>query len=168
MITLDPHTISEKVRQNDYPADWRVFRARRNQDQTCSGYLFFLALGAFIGMIAAFVTRLPTLAWLIGLGIFVGLSAWLIFTQRREGRSLLVILPEGVVECPGEKNAKETILQFDKIRHMDSENVYWLNIYGYHGEYTKWEIDSEYGDLVIIGGNIISAYQYYQQRAQHQ
>src|SRR5581483_10076291 len=107
---------------------------------------------------------------------------WLISRSLRQRRSLLVILPEGVVECYEGKIANITTLEFEKIQHMDREThnsdfnngraisyvtSSWLNIYGYHGEYTKWDIGSNYGDPIDIEGKIFAAYQYYRQQKQY-
>ncbi len=120
------------------------------------------------------------LAALLVAGLFVCGAVGIILRGVAEGRSLLVLLPEGVVECyRGEMNKiavlsfsavqkmnldKQTTIRSDREGFTSSRTNYWLNVYDRRGGYVKWNIRTCYGDLVVIGGNIIAAFEYYQRQ----
>ncbi len=109
---------------------------------------------------------------LIALGVLLllgGLFIWgaiaVIRSAIKEGRSLPVLLPEGVVECYRGKTDKTTALRFDRIRRMDmntqtvvttdsegkrhSSTNYWLNVYDTAARYQKWGLRQTYGDPIV-------------------
>jgi hypothetical protein len=151
------------------------------------GLVVFLLVAASVG-IPGSSDALPSLLIVPGVLLLGGLCIWGAIAARRsaikDGRSLLVLLPEGVVECYRGEADKITALRFDRIRRMDmntqtvistdskgdthSSTSYWLNVYDTAGRYQKWDLRNTYGDPIVIGGNIIAAYEYYrQQPSQH-
>lgn len=180
-----PHRVIERVQQKDYPPDWSVFQSKGGMKFAIGISVTLLCTGIIATLSFLPLIRLSIIAMCIGLLLPTGCvawSTWLISSSLLQRRSLLVILPEGVVECYEGKIANTTTLEFEKIQHIDREThnstinngrvisyitSSWLNIYGYHGEYTKWDIDSDYGDPIDIEGKIVAAYQYYRQQQQY-
>src|SRR6266702_8782524 len=152
------------------------------------GLVVFLGVAAAVGSLGSSNALLSLLIALGALLLVGGLCLWgalaILRFARNEGRSLLVLLPEGVVECYRGKADKITALRFDRIRRMDmntqtvvstdsdgsrrSSTSYWLNVYDTAGRYQKWDLRTTYGDPVVIGGNIIAAYEYYRQQLSQQ
>ncbi len=194
---FDPGMVITSVQRNQYSPDWRIMRGKSHMGCAVVGAVLLLCFGGFVVFlgVAAAVGSLGSsnalLSLLIALGVLLllgGLFIWgaiaIIRSARKEGRSLLVLLPEGVVECYRGKADKITALRFDRIRRMDmntqtvvstdsegnrhSSTNYWLNVYDTAGRYQKWGLRQTYGDPIVIGGNIIAAYEYYrQQPSQH-
>ncbi len=187
---FDPGMIITSVQRNQSSPGWRIMRGKSHMGCAVVGAVFLLGFSGLVVVLVGAAAvgslgssyALPSL--LIALGVlllFGGLCLWgalaILRFARKEGRSLLVLLPEGVVECYRGKADKITALRFDRIRRMDmntqtvvstdsdgsrrSSTSYWLNVYDTAGRYQKWDLRQTYGDPIVIGGTIIAAYEEY-------
>jgi len=92
-------------------------------------------------------------------------------------RSILVLLPEGVVQCIGGNIYQASWLNFagiDRIQlahrteingvdgDISTRTFYWLDVYGINGTYRKWWVNGCFGDTAYFCKTIIAAYDYYQ------
>jgi hypothetical protein len=194
---FDPGMVITSVQRNQSSSSWRIMRGKSHMGCAVVGAVLLLGFGGLVVVLVGAAAvgslgstdALPSL--LIALGVlllFGGLCLWgalaMLRFARKEGRSLLVLVPDGVVECYRGKADKITALHFDGIRRMDmntqtvvstdsegsrrSSTSYWLNVYDTAGRYQKWDLRQTYGDPIVIGGTIIAAYEEYRHhQSQH-
>ncbi|QBD74914.1 hypothetical protein EPA93_02470 [Ktedonosporobacter rubrisoli] len=203
---LDPTKVIHTARQGHYPADWQVFPSKSRLGCAIGIAIFLLCFGIVFGSslgiavtsgleISSF--RLETfniasphidgpglVAALVVAGLFLLAAVWIVRGSLLEGHSLLVLLPEGVVECYRGQKDKIAHLSFNMVQKMDmdkqitvrgdtedrtsSSTDYWFNVYYRENRYVKWNIHDCYGDPIVIGGNIIAAFEHYQRQQMQQ
>jgi hypothetical protein len=199
---FDPTMVINTARQGRYPSDWHVFPGKSRLGCTIGFALFLLCFGAaFSSVLGVIITGflgfssfrmgdpnitglhiegIGLVAALFAAGLFLSGAVWVVLRSLAEGRSLLVLLPEGVVECYQGKMGKIAPLSFSMVQkmnmdkqttvrsnsegHTSSSTNYWLNVYDGEGGYVKWNIRTCYGDPVVTGGNIIAAFEHYQRQ----
>jgi len=184
---FDPAAVIRDVQQNQYPKDWRVVRGMRRLGYTLARSLLLLITGLFAILmpVIAFIVLSPgqsgsllinLLLWGVAL-LPGGLIVWgivrAISDTLADDRSLLVFLPDGVVECRHGKADAITALSFERIQQIEMEHgrvnpyspaFYWLNISDTDGGQMKWPIHPSYGIPVTTAENIIGAFQRYQRQ----
>lgn len=176
---LSARQIVARVKQGNYPPSWKVY-----QGSGSYGCIIIAAvvLAFFIGlatlMIGTITTWTTTTFSIIGIPCVVCTIIIIIGMQssKKEERSLLIILPEGVAKYRGGNLKTFYWLQFSDIRRIDlaretevygnedgisTTNTYWLDIYLINGKYLKWHVENEFADTASIYKSIIAAYSYY-------
>jgi hypothetical protein len=176
---LSAKQVVARVKQGNCPPNWKVYQGSGSYGCIIIAAVvlaFFIGLATLmIGTIAIWTT---TTLSIIGIPcvvctiiIIIGIQA-----SKKEERSLLIILPEGVVKYRGGNLKTFYWLQFSDIRKIDlaqetevcgnedgisTTNTYWLDVYLRNGRYLKWHAGNEFADTASICKLIIAAYSYY-------
>lgn len=195
---FDPEMILTMVQQGRGDPSWRVYYA--HSSPLASAIIlglfafFFIGVCEFIatGVLLAngvFGTATPSLnpfQILIGFGAIglvipaIAAIAVAVFTKNKVSQtkdSILVILPEGVVECKGYSNPSRRswqVLDYADVANIQlkvwtssssetsSATAYFsLDIQKRNGEQQRWSIDSRYGSPEMIAQSIIESHAQY-------
>jgi MFS family permease len=184
---LDPSQIIQTVLQGQYPPNWRVY-CGDGRLYTAWAYVLgigaiLLSVGAFLSFLFAQPTADPSNPWptifLVAIipGILMLLALVCRKTAAAKKRSLLVIFPEGVVDCYRGYVGRFGWLPFAPIQRLDlarqvqvsssrygssSSTSYSLDVYFQNGTYGTWSIGGDFGYVEAIYKQIIAAHTHYQ------
>jgi len=189
---MDARAVITQVKQGNYPSNWRIYQGRGNYGCVSVGWI--LGILIFVGGVVWTVENV-VLAWRdIGLSLYSLLyngippticSAICIIVahvSRKKadaiGCSLLVLLPEGVVQCYADDLENISWLYYPGIDRLElaqkteisgnedgvnSQTYYWLDMYGSDGAYFNLQIRDCFGDTAFLSKTIIAAYNHYRQ-----
>jgi hypothetical protein len=130
---IDVRSVISRVRQNNYPAEWRVYYGQENPgcfyfwESVRHCYLVILPLGV--------------VEWTVGEEEEFSYLSFPDIYQIGIAREMEIVGYDGDV---------------------GSRTYYWLDVYGTDGTYLKWDIKNCFGDTASIGKTIIAAYNHYQ------
>ena len=175
-MVFDKIAIINQVKNESYPSNWRVYRGRGSYGCAITWLigavcLIGLFISAWYGMkeLLFFILGIPCLVCIIGTYVCIR-------NTKNDKLSILVFLPEAVVQCYAGDLNKTTCLYFPNISEINlakqtevsgeegsiSTTVhYWLDVYTNDGRYVKWWTSDCFGDRRSILKNVIAAHNYY-------
>lgn len=174
---IDPKSVVTQVKQGKYPSNWDVYHGKGNYGYAIACWIGTLfAIG--IGLLCLAASPSGATAGILVCCLILCVGMALVYTRKAAStdQSILVILPEGVVQCDANDPEKIYRMDFPVIDRIElaqqtevvgfdgdinSRTYYWLDLYCSDGSYLKWGIDTCYGDTASIGKAIIAAYNYY-------
>lgn len=171
---LNAREVVARVKQGIYPSNWDVYQGTGNYGCTVLAVIcmaFFIWMGSTMTCNTGtfLIASIPCTICVIAIIISSSKAAM-------NKRSLLIILPDGVVKCNGGNLNEVYWLQFSDIKRIElaretevsgnedgisTTTFYWLDIYSHDGEYRKWQILDHFGDTACLCKNIIAAYDHY-------
>ncbi len=179
---FDSRVVLTQVSQGRYPTYWRVYRGTGNYGCAVGAWIvtaciIFFAYPCFSSSISQgydltfliLFFGIPCLICIL-IAIVAGQSA------KNYSRSILVLLPEGVVQCIGGNIYQASWLNYagiDRIKlaqkteingvdgDISTRTFYWLDVYGINGTYRKWWVNGCFGDTAYFCKTIIAAFNYY-------
>ena len=179
MFLTDTTAVITQAKQGTFPSTWKVYRGNGNYGCANLGTLF--ALGFLIIFSVMFI-KYPSIFFeeLVFLGIPCVICAILARKWRMDVNaslsSILILLPEGVVQCFAGNLNNPAWLSYPNIRNIQfvqktnvsgnedgisTYNYYWLDVYGDDGNYYQFKISSVFGDQEFLCKTIIAAYNHY-------
>lgn len=176
---LDRKEILAQVAQGLYPNNWRVYHGRSTYGWTVMWGIASAIIIIILGTIALWSPQsgwsaLPSFGILLIGSIILALVSWRRAKSKR--RSILVIMPEGVIQCYGGNLKYLSFLYFSNIYRIElmqrtelssvngkifTDAYYWLDVYSTNGVYIKWWINICFGDTEYLCKSIIAAYNHY-------
>jgi hypothetical protein len=165
--------VVDRVKQGNSHPSWRIYCGNGT-----SNYLYaFTSLVLAIPFIWLGIMLFQPLPGILIIGILCTIATiFFLYKAVLAKRSILVILPEGAVQCYAGDLRYLSWLHFSTIKRIGitreievsgnedgirTTTFYWLDIYSHNGEYRKWQVPGYFGDTAYLCKNIIAAYDHY-------
>src|SRR3989442_9799258 len=179
---IDSKAVLTQVVQGRYPTYWRVYRGTGQYGCAISAWILtaciiFFAIPCFSSSISQGLD-VTFLILFFGIPCLICILIAFVSGQRAgvNSRSILVLLPEGVVQCIGGDIQRAYWLNFAGIDRIElaqrtvingidgdisTQTYYWLDVYCDDGTYFEWWIRGCFGNTAYLCKTIIAAYNYY-------